>query len=236
VSTQLLPQAFWFRLAVPCRRIDGLPRGGGRNGARLLDLPAACRLPTTGPLDGQAAWADVRVAWNPEGLAVAVEAIARPNSGPGGGAARAPGEERPDGIDGLQVWVDTRDTRDVSRATRFCHRFTARLRGLATSAPGPLAVDLAQRPIARAIADAPTCRPELLAARAERLKAGWRLELFLPAAALHGFDPETNRRLGFAYQVSDPDRGADQFLGVGREFPVGENPSLWSTLELREPE
>ena len=62
---------------------------------------------------------------------------------------------------------------------------------------------------------------------------GWRLELFLPAEALHGFDPETNRRLGFAYQVTDPDR-EDQFLGVGREFPVGENPSLWSTLELRD--
>jgi hypothetical protein len=75
----------------------------------------------------------------------------------------------------------------------------------------------------------------LLQARAERLKTGWRLELFLPAAVLHGFDPETNRRLGFAYQVSDPDpERQDQFLGVGREFPVGENPSLWSTLELRD--
>ena len=70
---------------------------------------------------------------------------------------------------------------------------------------------------ARATADAPTCRPELLQARADRLKGGlgWRIELFLPAEALHGFDPETNRRLGFAYQVTDPDRD-DQFLGVGR--------------------
>jgi len=72
-------------------------------------------------------------------------------------------------------------------------------------------------------------------ARAEKLKKSWRLELFFPAECLNGFDPETNRRLGFAYQVSAPDREG-QFLGVGREFPVGENPSLWSTLELREPE
>ena len=57
------------------------------------------------------------------------------------------------------------------------------------------------------------------------------LELFLPAQALSGFDPDTNRRLGFAYQIGDHVR-EDQFLGVGREFPVGENPSLWSTLEL----
>jgi hypothetical protein len=139
-------------------------------------------------------------------------------------------------MDGVQLWIDTRDTRDISRATRFCHRFTARLRGLAT-ARGPLGLELAQRPIARAVADAPICRTELLQGRAERLKGGWRIELFLPAEALHGFDPETNRRLGFAYQVTDPDpQREDQFLGVGREFPVGENPSLWSTLELRDPE
>ncbi len=54
----------------------------------------------------------------------------------------------------------------------------------------------------------------------------------MPAAALHGFDPETNSRLGFAYQVSDHER-EDQFLGVGRDFPIGENPSLWATLELK---
>jgi hypothetical protein len=223
MTTPLLPQSFWFRLAVPCRRIDGIPRTSGRE--RLLDLPTTCRLPTTPALDGLDAWADVRVAWNPAGLAVAVEATTRRGA--------APREDRPEGMDGLQVWVDTRDTRNVSRATRFCHRFSARLRGLATR--GALEVEAAQRPIARAVADAPMSRAEAIRARAERLKGGWRIELFLPAEALHGFDPETNRRLGFAYQVTDPDRD-DQFLGVGREFPVGENPSLWSTLELRDPD
>jgi hypothetical protein len=230
MTTRLLPQAFWFRLAVPCRRIDGLRRASdwGDKG-RLLDLPAPCRLPTTATLDGMSAWADVRVAWNAGGLAVAVEANATTTAG------RIPAsEERPEGSDGLQVWVDTRDARTNSRATRFCHRFHARLKGTG-SARGAPEVDASQRPIARAIADAPICKPGVLHARAERLRSGWRLELFLPAEALSGFDPDTNRRLGFAYQVSAAGRD-DQFLGVGREFPVGENPSLWSTLELREAE
>jgi hypothetical protein len=221
MTTPLLPQAFWFRLAVPCARIDGLPRPGSKG--RLLDLPEGCILPDLAPLEGKATWADVRVAWNPGGLAVAVEA-----SGSPGAKANA---ERPDGFDGVQVWVDTRDTRTVSRATRFCHRFQARLTGLGSR--GALGVEAAQKPIARAIADAPICRPDALAARAERLRGGWRLELFLPADVLNGFDPDTNRRLGFAYQVTEADR-EDQFLGVGREFPLGENPSLWSTLELRD--
>jgi hypothetical protein len=50
---------------------------------------------------------------------------------------------------------------------------------------------------------------------------------------MHGFDPDTNRRLGFAYHLADSIR-EDQFVGVGREFPIGENPSLWATLELRD--
>jgi hypothetical protein len=225
MMTPLLPQAFWFRLAIPCRRIDDLPRSEERE--RLLELPASCRLPATAPLDGLAAWADVRAAWNPGGLAIAVEATTRV------GAPAA--EDMPAGTIGIQVWVDTRDTRSINRASRFCHRFTAYLQ--VKRPRRTLGVELMQRPISRAMADAPTCRRELLQARAEWLRAGWRIELFLPAEAMHGFDPDVNRRLGFAYQVSDfdPER-QDQFLGVGREFPVGENPSLWSTLELREPD
>ena len=221
MSTPLLPQAFWFRLAVPCVRVDGLPRAGGK---RLLDLPESCRLPRTAVLDGRDSWAEVRVAWNPNGLAVEVEAE--------GNLEALNDDDRPEGLYGVQLWVDTRDTRDVSRATRFCHRFDARL-NKGTGKTG-LGVKVNPRDIARAVANAPLCDPDVISARAERLRKGWRLELFLPAGAFHGFDPETNRRLGFAYQVTDPER-PDEFLGVGREFPVGENPSLWSTLELTDP-
>lgn len=220
MTTPLLPQAFWFRLAAHCRRIDGLPKQAAK---RLLDLPADCRLPQTALLDGREPWAEVRVAWNPQGLAVAVEA-----EGKLGGLA---GEDQPEGLYGVHLWVDTRDTRDVSRATRFCHRFEARL--LKGAGKTGLGLRVQQRPIARAVADAPLAKPEDIPARAERLKNGWRLELFLPSEVLNGFDPETNTRLGFTYQVSDPDR-PDEFLSAGREFPVGENPSLWSTLELSE--
>ncbi len=228
MTTPLLPQAFWFRLAIPCRRIDldpdGLRQKPGPRG-RLLDLPADCALPATAPLEGSEPWADVRVAWNPAGLAVSVEATGSTNP--------LTFEDRPEGVYGLQLWIDTRDTRHIARATRFCQRFAARLVPAGPGARGAVGVEVAQRPIARALADPPPIRPEKIASRAERLRSGWRIELFLAAEVLHGYDPETNRRLGFSYQVSDPDH-PDQFLGVGREFPVGENPSLWSTLELRD--
>lgn len=220
MTSTLLPQAFWFRLAASCPRLEGIPRAAPKGG--LLDLPASCALPELSALDGRRSWASVRVAWNAEGLAVAILAD--------GLGANAKTLDRPEGFATVNVWVDTRDTRNVSRATRYCHRFITRLK-LGRDKKS-LTAEVEQRPIARATADAPLASSSLLAARAELLKNGWALELFFPAKALHGFDPESNRRLGFAYQVADHDR-EDQFLGIGREFPLGENPSLWSTLELR---
>ena len=222
-GSPLIPQAFWFRLSTPCTRVDGLPRTAG---ARLLDLPEACRLPTLATLDDKPVWADVRVAWSPAGLAVQVDAQAD--------VSTLGADDRPEVVQGLQLWVDTRDTRDVSRATRFCHRFDVPLSRGSSVAKNSIVVKVQPKPIARAIADPPMAKTDEFPARASKIKGGWRLELFLPATALNGFDPETNRRLGFAYRVADPGQ-EDQFLGPGREFPVGENPSLWSTLELVEP-
>ena len=181
------------------------------------------RLPDWGQLDGLASWAKVRVGWNPRGLGITVLAD--------GISDQQLARDRPEGFALAQFWVDTRDTRNVSRATRFCHRFMAR-------SSWPNRAGSQRRCFAAPDRASPgrctaSVGPSLSSARAELGKSGWMLELFLPAQALNGFDPDTNRRLGFAYQIADHVRD-DQFLGVGREFPVGENPSLWATLELRD--
>ena len=190
MMTPLLPQAFWFRLAVPCRRIDGLPRAGGRE--RLLDLPASCRLPTTAPLDGLAAWADVRVAWNPRGLAVAVEATgaARRTRGrrPARGDGRAPGLGRYPRHPRRQPRDADSATASSAESAQVADARGARCRGQ-------------QRPIARAIADAPICRRELLQ-RACRAAPRGLADRAVPARrGTARLRPRDNRRLGFAYQV-----------------------------------
>jgi hypothetical protein len=217
-SKPLIPQAFWFRVAYSIPRLDEIPRSA--RSEPLLDLPESCALTSLTTLDGAEPWAEVRTAWNPNGLGISV--IAQ-------GISSQQLAERPEGFASVQIWIDTRDTRNVSRATRFCHRYVANL--TVTAARRALAVDVTQRPIARAVADAPLCPPDSITSRAQLSRAGWTLELFVPAAAMKGFEPEINRRFGFAYQVADMVR-EDQFLTVGPGFPVGENPSLWSTLEL----
>jgi hypothetical protein len=221
MTKPLLPQAFWFRIAANCPCIQDMPRS--ERAGSLLDLPPSCALPDGASLEGRQSWAEVRVGWNDRGLGIAIEAE--------GVDDRQLAGDRPEGFATVHLWVDTRDTRDVNRATRFCHAVVAQLR--AEGSPRTLRVEVAQRPIARAVTDAPLGRGDLIESRADLGRKAWKLELFIPADALNGFDPEVNRRLGFAYQVADYVRD-DQFLGVGRDFPIGENPSLWATLVLQD--
>lgn len=218
MSSSLIPQAFWFRVALDCRRLDGMPK----DKTRLLDLPESCTLPSFRQLDHPIDWARVRAAWSPEGLGFSFELTEKVGQ-------ISSGESNLIAGDSVTLWIDTRDTRTIHRATRFCHRFHFAISSV--SGTKSLKVTASQKEIARAQADAPTAPSGSISARAERILNGWRLEVFLAAAALSGYDPETNRRLGFNFEINDADRGAVN-LGVGREFPIGEDPSLWGTLVL----
>ena len=67
--------------------------------------------------------------------------------------------------------------------------------------------------------------------RVERTKKGYRIEAFLSANVLYGFDPEQNPRLGVYYAIRDFELG-EQTPSVGSDFPFAEDPSLWAVLEL----
>ena len=90
---------------------------------------------------------------------------------------------------------------------------------------------MAQAKINRALQDAPLSPPTAIPFRCERIRGGYRIEAFLPAAVLNGYDSEQTPRLGVYYAVRDAELG-EQVLSVGTDFPFGEDPSLWSVLEL----
>ncbi len=214
----VIPPQFLFRFAFPVTEVGALPRSKGK---RLLNLPETCRLPQPAALEGGGAVGDLRVAWNAHGLGVCVDVAGKaipPSCDP----------DRPTSSDGLQVWIDTRNTQNVHRATRFCHTFCLLPAGGGPSGSAPLAVQL---PVPRAKEDAPFCKPDAILVASDLRRDGYVLEAWFPAAVLHGFDPESQPRLGFYYVLRDSERG-DQFLTVGTEFPFDTDPSLWATLEL----
>lgn len=206
----LLPTPFLFRFLFPVRFRPGLPRTS-------LDDACTLSLPSTLEDPGLKDVLELRAAWNSDGLAFAARVRGRAKP-PQGTTAN------PLAADGLQVWIDTRGTQSVHRASRFCHHFCFLATGGAR-----------QMPIHRAREDAPLCNPADLQATIESRKDGYDLMAWLPERTLNGFSPEESPRLGFYLRLHDAELG-DRYLTVGPEFPFNSDPSLWSTLELRNEE
>jgi hypothetical protein len=214
----LVPHRFLFRVAHPCRLVKVMPR---EEGDELLALPPESALDNYATLDGQKNFAEVRIGWNEFGLGVCAEVRGKEQA-PQGDATR------PRASDGVTLWIDTRDARTSHRASRYCHQFHLLPAGGGPDRDEPI---LVQTKIHRALQDAPLCSPSAVPFRTRRIRGGYVVEAFLPAAVLNGYDPEQNRRLGIFYAVRDGERG-EQTLGIDAEFPFAEDPSLWEVLEL----
>lgn len=216
-STLVAPR-FMFRFAVEVRQCD--PLWSSKAGVLL---PESCRLPSLAELDGERPIADIRMAWSPAGLAwwVKVE-----------GKKQLPWcrESRLDDSDGLQVWVDTRATTNIHRASRFCHRFVFLPRGGGRSAEEPVADQLL---INRARENARPVRARELQVLSKVSNDGYEMSAFAPAETLGGFDPEGQPRLGFTYQLLDRELGLQTF-SAGTGFPYDEDPSCWAEVHLRD--
>jgi hypothetical protein len=213
----LLPHRFLFRYSISVRYEAKLPR----DGKRLLSLTAAERVPDFASLDDAPTFGDLRLAWNERGIAISVEVTGKRQP-------LACDPRAPDLSDGLQVWIDTRNTQSIHRASRFCHHFCLLPRGGGRDQSEPLGVQL---PIARAKEPTPLADAKEIRLSATVEKTGYLLEAWLPARVLHGYDPESQARLGFYYDLRDSELG-EQTLSVGPEFPFAFDPSLWATLEL----
>ncbi len=214
---RLLPSAFLFRFAlpVPCVDASGMTKYG------TLPLPKSSRLQTPSTLDEAETFAELSVGWNETGLAIAVSVSGKRN--PLQCDASHAAES-----DGLQVWIDTRNTQSIHRASRFCHHFCILPLGQGRGKKKPVVV---QQPIARAKGDAPFADAATIPVHSEITDDGYRMDVWFPEPVLHGFDPEASPRLGFYACVKDRELG-DQPLTVGPEFPYTHDPSLWSTLNL----
>jgi hypothetical protein len=221
LNTLLAPR-FLFRFSVPIHRKQ--PIWGSANVA----LDERYRLPDLAALDAatanrEPAFADVRMGWDTAGVAIQVSVTGK----------KQPlwcRESRLEDSDGLVVWIDTRATHNIHRASKYCHSFVFLPSGGGRSSNEPLADQML---INRARENARPVRPRELQATSKVRKDGYDLVAFIPAIVLGGYDPANHRSLGFTYAVIDRELGLSTFA-TGPAFPFGEDPSCWATLELVE--
>lgn len=221
-TNTLLAPRFLFRFSVPLKKKAPVWADRG------VALDESYRLPDLAALDAgtpgaEPAFADIRLAWSPEGLTLNVRV---------NGKTQPPWcrETRIEESDGLQLWIDTRATHNIHRASKFCHRFAFLPAGAGRGDKEPLADQLL---INRARENARPVRPRELRALSKVTTTGYQIAGHVPASALGGYDPSQYPRLGLHYVVIDRELGI-QTLANGAEFPAEEDPSCWATAELTE--
>ncbi len=211
-----LPARAFFSYSVRCPYLARRPTIDGN----LHEWPVSTCLPDLMAIEGGDSFAELRVGWDEAGLycGVSVPDKTRYRIDPRNWAAG----------DCLELWIDTRDLKDVHRAHRYCHHFYFLPGGSGSDGRQPIG---RQASIEHAREQAPPCPEELIRLGLRRLKRSYQLEIWLPSAGLNGFEPDEFSRLGFTYLLHDCQHGK-QSWSAGPELPVATDPSLWGTLEL----
>ena len=203
---------FQFELPIHYRartpRIDG---DVSKWGAKYMVPPLV-------ELEDDYAFADVYWAWNEDFLFVAFDVPER----------RGPLQCDPAHWwkkDGVRICIDTRDTREVKRATRFCHFFSVLPAGGGPQRNRPV-VGLHRMSRAKEPPPAIDTAGIQVAARVHR--RSYAMEVAFPAASLNGWNPTEHPRIGIFYKVKDTQHG-DQHLTVDDELGWNTDPSTWAT-------
>ena len=214
----LVPNRFLFEFELPLQWRKDLGLLHNRGIAGFVD---AERLPLLGALDGEPALADIWACWSESGLAVGCQVRRGPRS------LKCDAKD-PGGSDGLWICVDTRGSRDLRRANRFCRRFLVMPKGGGSKGDTPVVLSPAFQ---RSREDAPTVRLDDVLIRGEIKDKSYSLLTIFPAEVLPGFNPLEHPRIGFYYMIQDRELGT-QCLTVDNELQWDIDPSTWATAVL----
>jgi len=215
----LIPNAFLFESNDAILKLPNKP--GRRSSVKPLD--ERYQLNSLQSLDGKHPFATMAVGWHSAGLTISCSVQGKtkpPTCDP---------NQLPQS-DGLQLWIDTRNTPGVHRANRFCHQFVALPTGGGDKKDAPL---VQQIEIARCREPSPLTPSDSFWTNSEIRDDGYDLTIWFPAEALNAYDPVESPRLGFFYAVHDEELGL-QTPSVGEEFPFSSDPTLWHSIELTE--
>lgn len=181
-------------------------------------------VPVSAPAPGsslQAGPLDTRIAWSEDGLTIQFTLT---------GKTRRPYCRLNDleHSDAIEVFVDTRNTKTVHRATRYCHRFLFLPTGTGPSEKDPYGSMLK---IHLARGEPPTMGAYQPQVESKIMANGYQLTCHMSRKYLEGWAPAEQPEIGLYFQLRDSELGHVHFA-YDRQLPVSEDPSLWPTAFL----
>jgi hypothetical protein len=210
----VLPYRTFFQFEFPVHYCAKPPRPLGD----VSHWPAKYMASPLVELEEREPFADVYWAWNEDGFHVAFDVpnrTSRPQCDPTHWWKK----------NGMRLCIDTRDARDIKRATRFCHFFYFLPTGGGKSGKTPV---VGTHRMSRAKEPPPEIDLSKIKIAAHVERTGYTLEAAIPASCLHGWDPAEHPRIGLFYKVKDSQHGS-QHLSADDDLGWNVDPSTWAT-------
>ncbi len=173
-------------------------------------------LPSTNHLCDEESFAKVAMGWNDEGIGLTLS-INQPFK-----KSFFPDISKGDSV---EIFIDTRDIKTSGFNTRFCHHFFF----LPEPFEGQVAGEITHF---RTEDSHELCDPQLLSCRSSLGAKSYTMSIFIPKECLHGYDCVQFDRLGFNYRLNRAGGKSQHFSVSTEEFPVEQQPALWSSVRL----
>jgi hypothetical protein len=218
MQNQIVPPSFLFQFSMAAPQVNSIPRKKGG----LLQLDDACRIFVPGTLNDSNASFDLKVAWNPEGLGIEFDVRGK----------KLPPAGRRSSLktsDYISIFIDTRHTANVHRATEYCASLNVfPVDEDFDEKPAVVFAEIAQQRATKKDQDGRKC-----GLQCHTHPNGYTLELWIPQTQMFGFDEAPSiGRIGFYCVVHDTELGEIP-LSIADDFPIAFDPSTWLQLELK---
>ena len=127
--------------------------------------------------------------------------------------------------DGVEIFLDTRNLKNVGSLHRFCHHFIF----LPKEVNGVQCIEVTRLKMEDSH---PLCDPSLLHIDVEFKKNSYVMQIFIEADALFGYDLSICKKLGFSYKMHGKNY-RPQHLNLSSEHTLFEKyPASWASLNL----
>ena len=222
---ELLGDPSWlFDLGFPIQQLGGRISKPDQLEWKLKD---ECLIPAFSSLNGSRRFAEAYIAWSSAGIFFQVSLKAN-----GQDIAETKATPVMNRSYLCSLYLDTRWSPDVRRATSFCHRFDFILMRPTRSSPqqrghGELT------PIQRARAAPAEVHPKDISVATFLQPGGYEIKAFLPAETLTGYSPEEFQDVGVFYTINDLMYG-NQIMARTLQSPYFEDPSVWCRGKLQQ--
>ncbi len=202
----LFPETF-FDCSISIYRSSKLPTGRGRRKFLLPDLSS---------LLDEEIFAEFFLSWDNDGLSIVCN-VERPFTD-----SVYP---RYDEGDSLEIFIDTRDLKEVGVIHRFCHHFLF----LPVEVQGVQSLEITnfRGEDKHILADSSQILVETTFE-----KKTYQFAIYLPKGVLYGYDPMNIPRLGFAYRLHRAKGSPQHFPLSTRACAIERFPALWASLQL----